>query len=236
MRKRPSPWLPLLLLTLMRVPTTTATGNSYETLPAIKLAAETFFRANRSQTTAERAISVGRLDPNLRLVACDEPLQTSQPPGARALGATSVNVRCEGSQHWSIFIPVQVRERRRVMVATRTLTPGTVIAVSDVVMGDIWITDAAGDYVEEPASLVGKKVLRVIGAGSPLPMSGLHYPRTIQRGAPVTLAIEIGTLAVKMSGVAMQDGAIGDRIQARNNTSQRVVEGVISAEGTIVLN
>jgi flagella basal body P-ring formation protein FlgA len=36
-----------------------------------------------------------------------------------------------------------------------------------------------------------------------------------------------------MAGVALQDGAVGDRIQARNSNSRRVVEGIVGADGII---
>lgn len=212
-----------------------ATGHAFQSLSEIQAAVEAYVVTASAQTKRETKPTVGRLDPRLRLAACDSPLQTSQNPGARLVGATSINVRCEGSSPWSIFVPALIREKRIVVVATRTLAAGHQFREEDVATQAVWVNDAATHYLEDAALAVGKQTQRIIAAGTPLPLQGLRSPRAIRRGAVITLTLERGPLAIRVGGVALQDGAIGDRIQARNNSSRRIVEGVIGDDGVVMI-
>ncbi len=204
-----------------------------QSLSDIQAAVEDYVTAASAPGGHEIALAVGRLDPRLRLAACDIPLQASQNPGTRLLGATSVNVRCTGATPWSIFVPALIREKRTVVVATRALAPGQQLQPADVTTQEVWVSDATTPYLQNTAQAVGKQIQRLIPAGSPLPLQGLRNPRAIRRGAMVTLALERGPLAIRVGGVALQDGALGDRIQARNNSSHRVVEGVLAEHGVV---
>lgn len=188
-----------------------------------------------AQTSRETKVTIGRLDPRLRLAACDIPLQASQNPGARLVGATSVNVRCEGNTPWSIFVPALIREKRLVVIAARTLAAGQQLGEEDIATQAVWVSDAATHYLEDAAFAVGKQTQRMIVAGTPLPVQGLRSARIIRRGATITLALQRGPLAVRVGGVALQDGALGDRIQARNNSSRRIVEGIVGNDGVVMV-
>jgi flagella basal body P-ring formation protein FlgA len=201
----------------------------------IHAAARAHFAERLQAAGGKLRLTLGRLDPRLRLVACNLPLAASQSPGARMLGASSVNVRCEGSSPWSIFVPVHVSERRAIVVTTRALVPGQRVEASDLAQREVWIADLAARYLEDPAQAIGKQVKRALGADQALPLQGLTNPRVVRRGAPVTLALERGPVAVRVSGIALQDGALGDRIQARNNTSRRVVEAEVGEGGILVV-
>ncbi len=204
-----------------------------QSLTDIQAAVEDYVTAASAPGKHETALTLGRLDPRLRLIACGIPLQASQHPGTRLLGATSVNVRCEGATPWSIFVPVMIREKRTVVVATRSLAPGQQLQAEDVTTQAVWVSDATTPYLESTALAIGKQTQRLIPAGSPLPLQALRSPRAIRRGATVTLALERGPLAIRVGGVALQDGVLGERIQARNNSSRRVVEGILAENGVV---
>jgi flagellar basal body P-ring formation protein FlgA len=223
----------LWLMIVGGAPCAWATAMPTQSLADIQTAVEDYVTAASAPDKQEIALTVGRLDPRLRLAACDIPLQASQNPGTRLLGATSVNVRCEGVTPWSIFVPAMIREKRSVVVATRSLAPGQQLQPADVTTQAVWVSDATTPYLEDTAQAIGKQTQRLIPAGSPLPVQGLRSPRAIRRGAAVTLALERGPLAIRVGGVALQDGALGDRIQARNNSSRRVVEGVLAENGVV---
>ena len=227
-------FLLLLIVAGLGSPFVSATDLATQSLLAVRVAVEDYVAAS-VQPNLETALTLGRLDPRLRLAACDIPLQASQNPGARLLGATSVKVRCDGSIPWSIFVPALLREKRTVVVATRTLAAGQQLRQEDVATQAVWITDAATHYLEDVSQAVGKQTQRMLPAGAPLPVQGLRSPRAIRRGARITLALTRGPLAVRVGGVALQDGAVGERIQVRNTSSRRIVEGVISDDGVVMV-
>ncbi|MGD9602597.1 MAG: flagellar basal body P-ring formation chaperone FlgA [Gammaproteobacteria bacterium] len=224
----------LLLTALLTRQVDAATARlRVQDLAAIRAAAEAHVTDTRSGGSTDLQVTVGRLDARLRLPACELPLSATQPPGAPGLGPTSVNVRCDGAAPWSIFVPVMVREKRRIVVATRALPAGHTVAATDVTVQEKWIGERTAQYFEDAAAVVGKQVQRPLPAGAVLPVNGIRSPRAIRRGANITLALERGPIAVRMAGVALQDGAVGDRIQARNTNSRRVVEGIVGVDGVL---
>lgn len=228
--------LTLILLSLLGGRSDAASGAAgVQDLPSIRAAVEAFLADRTGTGGPETAVTLGRLDPRLRLPPCDTPLQASQNPGARPLGASSVNVRCEGSTPWSIFVPVVIRERREAVVTTRALPAGHALTAQDLARAPVWVGDPATQTLEDPNLVIGKQVQRPLAAGAVVPLNGLRSPRLVRRGAPVTLSLARGPIAVRMAGVALQDGAVGERVQARNNASQRIVEGVVEADGTLAV-
>lgn len=220
----------------LAVPTAIAAeAKRIQSLADIHAAVEAHFADRLAAAEGGLKLTVGKLDPRLRLAACDQVLTASQNPGARPLGPTSVNVRCDGRAPWSIFVPVHLSERRSIVVTARALVPGQVVTAEDLARREVWISDPTARYLDDPALAIGKQAMRALGADQPLPLQGLRSPRVVRRGAPVTLALERGPVAVRVAGVALQDGALGDRIQARNTVSRRVVEGEVGAGGILIV-
>ncbi|MGH8597625.1 MAG: flagellar basal body P-ring formation chaperone FlgA [Gammaproteobacteria bacterium] len=181
----------------------------------------------------ELDITVGRLDARLRLVRCPTTLLATQSPGARTQGHTSVNVRCDSA--WSIFVPVTIREKHALAVAASALPTGHLLTNEDIRFEPTWILDASRDYLFQKRDAEGRRTTRPIAAGTPLTAGMLRTSRAVKRGAAVTVALARGPLAIRVAGVALQDGAIGDRIQVRNAGSKRVVEAEIRGDGTLVI-
>jgi flagella basal body P-ring formation protein FlgA len=180
-------------------------------------------------------VTVGRLDPRLRLVRCATPLVASRSPGARDIGHTTVNVRCESDNRWSIFVPLTVRERIDVLVAARALAAGDVLSATDVTLAPTWVMRSPDRYLTDPGSAIGQVLRRPLAAGAPLSSQSLRNQRTVRRGSIITLAFDDGPVTIRVSGTALQDGAVGERIQVRNPSSRRVVEGIVAADGSVLV-
>ena len=204
-------------------------------LPEIRAAAAAAIRASLGDAKRTIDIEVDRLDPRLRLARCSVPLAATPNAQAQTPGRVSVNVRCEGDASWSLFVQVLVREQRQVAVATAGLPAGHSLVASDATLEPRWLTAPNASYIEDPAQLIGRLTTRPFAAGALLVMQGLKTPRAIRRGAHITVALASGAVAIRTNGIALQDGAIGDRIQVRNDTSRRIVEGVIAEDGSVVV-
>lgn len=178
-------------------------------------------------------VEVGRLDPRLRLARCSVPLTPSLAPGGRTSGHTSVSIRCEGAQPWSLFVPAIVRFEQTLVVAARPIARGVTVTAEDVTTITRLLPSAPGGLLSEPAAAIGRLAIRDIAAGANLSASFLKAPRTIRRGQAVTLSLANGPVAVRVAGTAMSDGALGERITVRNLNSKRVVEGVVMDAGVV---
>ena len=119
-------------------------------------------------------------------------------------------------------MPVSLETRVEVARLTRTLSPGHLILESDVEW--VEVIQSAGDtaLVRGDQSPVGR-VLRTTGAaGQTLKGAMLEPAWLIRKGERVTLAVGRGGLAIRMPGVAQADGALGQKIRARNAKTQKM--------------
>lgn len=81
--------------------------------------------------------------------------------------------------------------------------------------------------------IVGKQARRRLVAGKPIPLSALGEPIAVRRGQIVTTVYSEDGIAISASAVALQDGAEGEAITARNSASGTIVEGVVKKDGSL---
>ena len=223
-----------LLLGLMLCLSDAAQAESIQTLASVEAAVKGFV-AQSIGTDTDREFTLGRLDPRLRLADCDAALAmrfSHEPPSA---GPNAVEVRCTGSRPWSLYVTVAIARYAQVVVATRALARGAVISAADVVTARRRISDTRTDYLTETATAVGRVVARSLAVEQILNAANVVLPRLVKRGDQVIVASVGGTISVRVRGQALGDGALGDRVSVRNLSSKRVVEGVVNAEGMVVV-
>ncbi|MEQ8232533.1 MAG: flagellar basal body P-ring formation chaperone FlgA [Gammaproteobacteria bacterium] len=191
--------------------------------------------AERSAADADSEVTIGRLDPRLRLPLCGEPLTTRFSHGNRNSGAMSIEVRCEGDKPWSLYVPVTVAHFAEVVVAARPLARGHVVSADDLDTARQRVDLARHDYLVDPANAVGQVTRRSIGVGQMLGAAQLERPHVVRRGDQVTLSSGGQAVSVSVRGTALADGSVGERIRVRNLSSKRVVEGVVTAAGAVVV-
>lgn len=175
-------------------------------------------------------------DPRLRLVRCPLPLETTLAPGSQPTGRTTVAVHCAGSKPWTVYLPGQVRVSEPVLVTTRFLTKGEEITSADVTVERRDTAGLAASYLREPGEAIGKALTRPVQRGSLLLPNYLQVPRVVQRGERVTLMVEIGGLVVRSEGITLGDAGLGERVQVRNESSKRVIEGTVASPGMVRVN
>ncbi|WP_255722486.1 flagellar basal body P-ring formation chaperone FlgA [Ectothiorhodospira lacustris] len=181
-------------------------------------------------------ISRGSLDPRLRLRACDTTLETFLPAGARMTGHTTVGVRCTAPSPWSLFVPMQVVVRGEVVVLERALPRGTLLSQNDIRLELRDLGNMHSGYLTDPAEVTNMVLRRALPAGTALSPQMVEPQRLVQRGQKVTLVAQNTDLSVRMEGQALADGAHGDRVQVRNLSSRRIVEGRVLSAGVVGVN
>lgn len=221
---------PLLLSVLW-----SAHAQTIQSLPAIEAAVKGYASAQLGQDQ-DTEFTLGRLDPRLRLAQCDAPLAMRFSHEAHSGGPNSVEVRCVSERPWSLYVTVDVSRYAQVLVATRPLARGSVIAADDVAVARRRLNGARMDYLHEPATAVGRVAARAIGPDQILGAANVILPRLVKRGDEVTIASGGSTVSVQVKGQALKDGALGDRVSVRNLNSKRVVEGVVNADGMVVVH
>lgn len=170
------------------------------------------------------------VDASLRLPACPSPLQ------ARATGNRTVEVACPQAGGWKLFVPVTVRREQDVLVLTRGVGAGEVLAAADI--GSVRRDTAriAGAVLSDTQSAIGRVARRAMGAGTLLSAGDLVSPRIIRRGDSVALVSRRGGVEVRVAGKALADAGEADRVPVENLSSRRVVQGVATASGDVLVS
>jgi len=126
-----------------------------------------------------------------------------------------------------------VQEVADLPVPIRRLTPGTVIATSDLQIARVRTGRLQGEVARHPAQLVGLTVRRAAPPGHPLPLADLGRTPAVAKGARVLMQLTIGGLALNAQGQALEDGMLGERIQVQNPTSRAIVEAEVTGPGRV---
>lgn len=202
----------------------------------IRATAESFL-VNRMRSTAPgTSVSASGFDNRNRLARCDKPLQGFLNDGVEVRTRTIVGVRCPGSRPWKVYVPVEVVVMTDVLVAARPLTRGHVLTPEDVRTERRNVSKLRRGYLESLEAMTGQRLRSPVLAGAVLIPSVLEADQLVRRGQTVTLIANAGGITVNMSGTALADGGLNQRIRVENKKSGRIVEGLVrSAEHVEVL-
>lgn len=217
---------------LITAPATAA--DDVQPLAAIEQVAEEFLAAKTAAGQGDTAAVP--LDRRLQLRRCDQPLEAFMRPGARVRQRTIVGVRCNGSRPWKVYVPVNLVVTEPVLVLAKSLPRGHLLTDADLVVSKQDVSRLAGGYLQDPALAIGQRLKQSLRAGSILGPAVLNARTLVKRGQTVILSASSSAISIRMSGKALMDGALNQRIRVENLASGRIVEGLVrSAERVEVL-
>ncbi|WP_271408494.1 flagellar basal body P-ring formation chaperone FlgA [Pseudomonas sp. Q1-7] len=187
----------------------------------------------RSSIQGRSEIEVNRLDPRLRLAACDEDLTSRLESPAQPLGRVTVRIRCDGSSPWTVFVPAQVKLYREVVVVTRPLRRGAPIAPQDVTVAERDVGLLNQGFLSDPAQTIGQKTTRTLLPDQVLAPLHLQQAEVVSKGDQVVISAANSAISVRVPGEALANGAPGEQIRVRNLSSGRVVKARVKAPGQV---
>ena len=213
-----------------------ADGTQWQSVDEIRAAAEIHVRDLTGAAGNHTTVRASSLDPRHRLPRCDRDLNTFMRRGSTIGSRTVVGVECRGARPWKVYIPVDVVVMAKVVTARSTLSRGHLLTADDLVIAERDVSRMSAGYVSSPEALVGQRVKTQIIAGRVISPAMLEVDSIVARHQSVTLIANTNGITVSMTGKALADGALGQRIRVENSNSGRVIEGVVrSAEHVEIL-
>jgi len=182
-----------------------------------------------------REIEIRPLDPRLQLAECDQPLKAFSPASQQRGNLITMGIRCQGSSPWKIYVSGRVRLFRPVAVLSRPLPKGAVIQPMDVEFREQDVGSLNRGFYSRQEELTGMSTKRPLNLGEILTPNNLQAPVAVSKGQRVTIRAEGHAFHVGMSGEAMRDGGIGERIQVKNLSSGRLIEALIQGPGEVLV-
>jgi flagella basal body P-ring formation protein FlgA len=123
-----------------------------------------------------------------------------------------------------------------VPVLTRQLGRTDVIEATDLTMRAMPDRLIRKDTVTDPKLLIGQSPRAIISINRPIRQMEVSSPVVVKKGSPVQLTYSSQYMSIKTTGVALQDGALGEMIRVKNDKSEKAVSGRVAATGRVEVN
>lgn len=208
----------------------------YHNLEDIRSSSENFVRAqlNTSVDNEKIQIKADAMDYRLRLAQCSSELKHVLPQGNRLQGRVAVGARCTDPEHrWSIFVPVTITQFVDVVVTTETVSQGAFLKANQIKLEKRSLNFLHNGYLKSLKQAVGQKLKTTLAKGLVVKPNQLNRPYTIKRGQNVNLLAKSDFISVRISGKALSNARIGDRIRVKNTSTNKIVEGTVTYNGFV---
>ena len=114
--------------------------------------------------------------------------------------------------------------------------PGDQIREDMLVDAPLVASASSGPVALSADDVVGLVARRTLLPGQSIPINALAAPRVVRAGAAVKLVYVDGGLEITAVGSALQDGAVGQSVQVRNDDSGVTILGRVRADGAVQVN
>ncbi|MDX8379469.1 MAG: flagellar basal body P-ring formation chaperone FlgA [Gallionella sp.] len=188
-----------------------------------------FVKQQTASMGGKVAFTVDNIDPRVILQACNK-LQAFLPTGSQLIGRVSVGVHCLKKNGWRIYIPVQIRITRDLLISAHSLMRGQIIHSDDLSRLSTETTQNIG--MTDKQEVIGKVLRYSIAARYMLRANMLRDPYTVKQGQAVRIAIKASGFTLTSTGVAMRNASAGETVRVRT-TSGRMVSGIADANGVV---
>ncbi len=169
----------------------------------------------------------------------------------------TVKLTCRGNELWSYSfrskieieasVPIKKPEElpkipkdripnstKKVFVMKHSKFKGDMIEKSDLVLSEKKKTVSNGAF-NNLQSVVGKTLKRSLRKGSVLKATHLNPEWLVYKNQRIIIEHSIGTISVKVEGIALSNGAKGDRVLAKNISSNKIIEGFVKSTKKITV-
>jgi flagellar basal body P-ring formation protein FlgA len=122
----------------------------------------------------------------------------------------------DGKIQQYFWTTTKIRINAGILTAAKSIPPGKVVDLEDVVLSAATIGDLHAAYLQTPDEIVGKISQRNISPGDPLTRDAFKNPIVIKRGETIHLRLQRSGIVLTALGRAEQDGRLGQMIKVRN--------------------
>jgi flagellar basal body P-ring formation protein FlgA len=140
-----------------------------------------------------------------------------------------------GSDEVRFQLKAVADEWRLMPVASRPLAKGATVTANDVQLMKVNGTALGRDSIENLGDIVGRNLTKDIGQGEMFKASTVVVPAVVTAGSRVTVVFRQNRLEVTASGIALENGGMGQDIRVRNEASKKVIVGKVSDPGLVTV-
>lgn len=179
-------------------------------------------------------VSVGQLDPRLRLAPCAR-VEPYLPDGMRLWGKARIGLRCtQGTTRWNVYLPITVKAFGSGLVVTTQKPGGSVLTEADLTLGEVDLAETGSVAMTDARLVIGRTLTQTVKPGQSLRQSHLRPRQWFAAGETVTVLAQGAGFSVSGEGQALNNGVEGQPVRVRTE-SGRVLTGQAVGERRVEL-
>ena len=202
-----------------------------QNLAAIKTKITEFLETQTIGYPGKVSVRAGAIDPNLKLAQCPD-MQVFMPTGSRAWGKTSVGVRCNAPNVWTIYVQATVNVMAQYLVAASPLAQGQLVTEQDMMFENGDLTQLPAGVFTEQSQAIGRTVNISMTAGTVLRQELLKIAPVVQQGQTVMVTSKGKGFSVSAEGLSMGKANDGQVVQVKVASGQ-IVTGIARNGGQV---
>jgi len=206
---------------------TSLIAQGYQSHQSILDAAQQHAKVLLQSEEGDIELSVSHLDSRLKLHQCTEKLTAFSKTFQRVRSSMTIGVKCNDTKGWTLYVPVKAAIFRKVPILLNQVERGSLLTESDIKMEKRDITRIRRGHFNSTKQVIGKVAKRNLRPGDVLHAAMIKTPQQVKRGNKVTIVATTGNISVRMTGKALGNGTIGQRVQVINTRSDREIEGIV---------
>jgi len=133
----------------------------------------------------------------------------------------------------SLQVPVYVKLFSILPTAASNLMSGHTLQESDILEKKVDITAYKESEIVTKPEVIGFRTIQRIQQGALITANSVLSPESIRKGDIITLIVQYGTVTVRGTAVALENGEIGDKIRISREGSQSVLIGIVQQNGIV---
>lgn len=224
-----------LFLIIALMFSTSIFANSFQDLQEIRIEAKNFLETQIAHIKTPKQILISSIDSRLKLRKCQAPL-TFEVYGKQDLkGRITLKASCT-SDNWFIYLGAEIKQFLKVVVADQSIPRNTYLMPKHLMLIEKDIGSLHQGYFTDANALIGAKTTRSIRSGDLITPYSIKLQQLVTKGDKVSIIAKTSGLEVKMPGVALQSGNLGQQVRVKNSRSGREIQAVVIGKYQVSVN
>ena len=203
-----------------------------ESMAAIHSAVIQFVRQHLAGSMRNSEIAVDVPAASVNFPTCTR-LQLGYFGYANPFGNQTVAVHCQNPQAWTLYVPVQIRQGSKILIAAHSLSADSILRAGDIAESVANPGELSGAPLHDPAQVIGQRLQYGVMAGQPILRSMLQQRDLVHAGQLVTLVAQGDGVRIATTAEAIENGKEGQSILVRNVQSGRVLHAIVTGNGNV---
>ncbi len=176
------------------------------------------------------SIKVFPPETELNLSPCNK-LDISVPGGPSSInGNIRVGVKCLQTNGWTIFLSANVQQKKTYFLAKRQIPYGEILKADDLVAAQDFPDNIPMDAVFDLRQAVGRGVVEIVGANTPILTRHFSNQSVISNGQAVKVLVQGSGFKIMSDGKALGNASVGQFVKIKLNSGQ-VVTAIAKTQG-----